>query len=396
MSRLPSGWKKPKLGDIGSFKNGINKSKEDFGSGHPFVNLLDIFGKSSLTNPELALVNVDAKELEIYDLKEGDVLFVRSSVKPEGVGLTSVLMNDLPSTVYSGFIIRFRLNDKVTLDKDYCKYCFHSDLFRKEVLKRSSISANTNVNQQSLSKTHLIIPPLSQQRMIAGMLGAWDVAIEETEALIAAKEQQFEWLRSNTIKDAASARMQEMGDFLRESRITDISNNPQKRLTVRLHLKGVDIREYRGTESQEATTYFLRKAGQLIYGKQNIFRGSIGIVPYELDGYASSQDIPAFDIADNIHPDWLFWYMSRPCFYERLEHLATGSGSKRLHPKELFKVHIPVPTLGRQKRIAKVLNTAYHEIDLLKKLAEQYRTQKRGLMQKLLTGAWKIEETANG
>ena len=235
------------------------------------------------------------------------------------------------------------------------------------------------------------IPPLSEQKTIADILQTWDTAIEKTEALIAAKEKQFSWLRSGMIRNAKNTTSVLFRDLLTESRIVDKQNDVQKRLTVRLHLKGVDIRDFRGTESEEATQYYVRKSGQLIYGKQNVFRGSIGIVPKKLDGYSSSQDIPAFDIAESIYADWLFWYMSRPAFYKKLEHFAAGSGSKRFHPKELFKLAISTPPLSEQKRIAHNLNTAKREIDTLKTLADQYRTQKRGLMQKLLTGKWRVK-----
>ena len=243
-----------------------------------------------------------------------------------------------------------------------------------------------------VSKIPFQVPPLPEQKAIAETLQAWDTAIEKTEKLITEKEKQFGWLRSSLIRNVKDTTVHQFGDLLSESRMPDTENNPKKRITVRLHLKGVSIREYRGTESEGATQYFVRKAGQLIYGKQNIFRGSIGIIPNELDGYSSSQDIPAFDIADKISPSWLFWYMSQSHFYKRLEHFATGSGSKRLHPKELFRINIAVPTFEQQKRIAETLNTFSHKIDLLKKLAEQYRKQKRGLMQKLLTGEWRVKQ----
>ena len=54
----------------------------------------------------------------------------------------------------------------------------------------------------------------------------------------------------------------------------------------------------------------------------------------------------------------------------------------------LQSLEIVVPPTDEQKRIAHTLNTAQQEITLLKKLANQYRTQKRGLMQKLLSGEW--------
>ena len=48
------------------------------------------------------------------------------------------------------------------------------------------------------------------------------------------------------------------------------------------------------------------------------------------------------------------------------------------------------PSLKEQRKIAELLSVAQQEIDLLKKLSEKYKTQKRGLMQKLLTGQWRV------
>jgi type I restriction enzyme S subunit len=205
---------------------------------------------------------------------------------------------------------------------------------------------------------------------------------------------RFKWLLQELISKPQKNKkwkMVKLGSFLTESRIPDLENNPKKRLSVRLHLKGVEIREYRGTESDGATAYFIRKAGQFIYGKQNIFRGSIGIVPPDLDGYSSTQDIPAFDISDSVCKNWLLFLFSYPNFYKKLELYASGSGSKRLHPIELFKIKIGLPSIEEQKQIAETLSTAQHEINLLKQLVEKYKIQKRGLMQKMLTGTWRIK-----
>jgi type I restriction enzyme S subunit len=49
-----------------------------------------------------------------------------------------------------------------------------------------------------------------------------------------------------------------------------------------------------------------------------------------------------------------------------------------------------MPLFKEQQQIAATLNTARDEIDLLKKQAEAFRRQKRGLMQKLLTGEWRV------
>ena len=101
---IPEGWNVNELGNLGKFKNGINKGSEDFGHGSPFVNLMDVFGISSISEVEhLGLVNSNDAEKKVYDLKKGDVLFIRSSVKPSGVGLTTIVAKDLANSVYSGF-----------------------------------------------------------------------------------------------------------------------------------------------------------------------------------------------------------------------------------------------------------------------------------------------------
>jgi len=184
--RLPgfSGeWEVKKLGDIGKFKNGINKGKKDFGFGYPFVNLLDIFGQAKLSNnSSLGLVNSNQKERNDYDLRKGDILFVRSSVKPEGVGLTSVILEDLNNSVYSGFLIRFRNLDLLDLDLGYKQYCFYEESFRKKIIDSSTVSANTNINQDALKNLEIKLPPtIEEQKAISEILNDIDKEIEALE-----------------------------------------------------------------------------------------------------------------------------------------------------------------------------------------------------------------------
>ena len=169
-------WRKWRLKDLGEFKNGINKSKSDFGKGYPFINLMDVFGKNTVSNLELGLVNVSENERKLYNIQYGDILFVRSSVKREGVGLTSLILRDFENTVYSGFLIRFRPISELNLD--YKKYCFHNPVFRRKLIALSTTSANTNINQESLSQLNMDIPCIKEQVKIANFLSAIDDKID--------------------------------------------------------------------------------------------------------------------------------------------------------------------------------------------------------------------------
>ena len=56
-----------------------------------------------------------------------------------------------------------------------------------------------------------------------------------------------------------------------------------------------------------------------------------------------------------------------------------------------MRLKIALPPLPEQRRIAAVLNTADREIDLLEQQLAALREQKKGLMQKLLTGQIRVK-----
>jgi type I restriction enzyme S subunit len=178
---VPEDWDVPQLSALGNFKNGINKGSEAFGHGYPFVNLMDVFGVSSIGSIDsLGLVDTNGAEQKTYNLKKGDVIFIRSSVKPSGVGLTAVVEDDIPQTVYSGFLIRFRNNGALSLG--FKRHCFYEANFRRRVIGASSVSANTNINQDSLKQIQIAIPStIDEQQAIATVLSDMDAEIQILE-----------------------------------------------------------------------------------------------------------------------------------------------------------------------------------------------------------------------
>lgn len=389
---MPNGWKEKHLKEIldVSPQNGFSPQCVDYETGR-FVLGLGNLTDYGLVYNELKNVPVEETRINSFQLQNGDFLISRSNT-PDKVGRVGVFRSEVKNCFYPDLMMRFRINEKVA-NIDFIEKVLTFPETQKYYQKCSagSSSSMVKINNLTVQKTPILLPPLPEQKAIADLLSTWDSAIEKTERLIAAKEKRFQWLLDELIGQAKNHKNVTFGSLLKESRIPDDENDPRKRLSVRLHLKGVEVRDYRGTESEGATAYFKRKAGQFIYGKQNVFKGSVGIVPSELDGYSSTQDIPAFDISERVCAEWLLFLFSYPNFYKKLELYASGSGSKRLHPKELFQMRIPLPPIGRQNEIAKVIGAAQKEIDILKSLAEKYKEQKRGLMQKLLTGEWRVK-----
>ena len=141
-----------------------------------------------------------------------------------------------------------------------------------------------------------------------------------------------------------------LGTLLTESKIISQNPNPDNRIRVKLNLMGIEKRPLT-KDKKGATKYYIRKAGQFIYGKQNLHKGAFGIIPEELDGFESSLDIPAFDVDQSCYPEWIYYFFRKSDFYLNLENLAKGVGSKRIQPKQIFDLEIYLPTKKEQRKI---------------------------------------------
>ena len=140
-----------------------------------------------------------------------------------------------------------------------------------------------------------------------------------------------------------------LGEILNESKIESKNSSSEERIRVLLNANGV-IKRPLMKETKGATKYFERKAGQFIYGKQNLHKGAFGIIPQELDGFSSTSDLPAFDVDASCLPEWIDYFLRQGDFYLSLIDIAKGAATKRIQPKALFEVEIPLPSIDIQKK----------------------------------------------
>ncbi|WP_299253796.1 restriction endonuclease subunit S [uncultured Lacinutrix sp.] len=200
---IPKDWEVEELGSIGEFKNGVNKDKESFGSGTPFVNISDAYPEV-LNTSNLSKVEVTSLEKSIYKLDKGDIIFVRSSVKPSGVGYTTLYEEESHTIIYCGFMIRFRLDDKINHNPFYYNNYFRYEDFRRRLLCVSTVSANTNVNQESLKKLLCIKP--SKEEQIETNLKLISITNKiQTEQQALAKYQQ---LKAGLLQDLLTGKVE--------------------------------------------------------------------------------------------------------------------------------------------------------------------------------------------
>ena len=176
------------------------------------------------------------------------------------------------------------------------------------------------------------------------------------------------------------------GSFATESCEKGHTGSIAKKLTVKLHANGVcEAGEI--TQGSDNTQYYVRHAGQFIYGKQNFFNGAIGVVPESLDKYESTKDVPAFDIDKIVDVDWFCHYMTRPEIYKPQELNCTGTGSKRFHVNSFFDMSILAPCLQEQQAIGKTFTNLNHLIILHQRKCDRLQALKKAMLEKMFPKA---------
>lgn len=392
-------WNIMLLGELGSFKNGLNKDSSDFGFGSPFVNLMDVFGKSILTENNFGLVNATDKDIETYNLKKGDVLFIRSSVKRTGVGETILVAKDLPNTVYSGFLIRFRDNNK-ELDLNFKSYCFSNTPFRKELLSYATSSANTNINQESLAQIKVHFPSLPEQQKIASFLSAVDEKIQ----LLNRKKQLLEQYKKGVMQQLFSGKLRfkdengktypkweekklgelavRIGDGIHTTPKYDDNGNYYFVNGNNLTNGKIVINE---STKKISESEYLKHNREL--GKNTILfsiNGTIGnIAFYDNEQIVLGKSACYINLSEAVDLKFIYLILQSSATINYYNAELTGSTIRNLSLRTVRETPINFPCIEEQKKIADFLSAIDVKIESLSNQINQTQNFKKGLLQQM-------------
>jgi type I restriction enzyme S subunit len=277
-------------------------------------------------------------------------------------------------------------------------YFHHRDI--THLISRQGAS-RYKLNKDILSKLPILVPPLNEQLKIYKLFTSWDNAIEKTEALIAAKEKQFEWLCTNLL----SKRKKSLG-FLGKSIPTAFENIFSLFKKVNTSCADYEVlsvtkdgivsqSEYFNKEiaSKDKSKYLVVDKYTLVMSGLNFWMGAIDFQTIRDTGIVSPA-YKTFKINEGPYSRNYLRFFVRSHYMTRILLDSSIQGAsivrRNLDMEWLLSSLIDLPNLQEQNAIASILSLAEKEIDGLKLLAEKYRSQKRGLMQKLLTGEWQV------
>ena len=284
---------------------------------------------------------------------------------------------------------------KDIVDLDYITEYFITKRGQNVLILASPGGAGRNktLGQKEFAKSIVKLPSLPEQQKIAKFLLTVDTVIEKQRETVFAWEERkkgvMQKLFSQEIRFKADDgktfpdwEEHKIKEFVTESKIPGHTGKEAKKLTVKLWAKGIIPKE-QILSGSENTQYYIRHAGQLMYGKLDFLNCAFGIVPSELDGYESTLDSPAFDI-HGILDKFLLCYITRKSFYKKNGDIANGSRkAKRIHPDVFGEMSINVPCIPEQQKIANCLSAFDDVIEKQKATLAAWEELKKGLLQQM-------------
>jgi len=200
------GWVERRLGDLATFRNGINFTKSSLGDSVKIVGVKDFRNNFLAPLDSLDTVTIDGKLPDTDILKENDLLFVRSNGNTELIGRCLLVGVVAETITHSGFTIRARIHSSSLTPKYLCHF-LKSNKAKREMID-SGIGTNIkSLNQATLSALVIPFPPSAMQSRIVCQLDALNAETQRLESLYQQKLDALDELKKSLLHQAFAGQL---------------------------------------------------------------------------------------------------------------------------------------------------------------------------------------------
>lgn len=385
-------WEEHTLSEYLEFKNGLNPDAKRIGSGLPFISVMDILSEGVINYDNIrGKVNATEKEIECFGVKDGDLLFQRSSETLEDVGRANVYM-DNRTAIYGGFVIRGR---KIgNYDPLFFKYLLATPLARKRTCRMGAGAQHFNIGQEGLSKISLYFPSIEEQRKIAEFLSLIDERIATQNKIIEKYESLIKGLNDSLYKQYGNAITTSFADLghsysgLSGKSAEDFGSGKPFITYLNVYSNSVvNENDYQYVRISDGEKQNVVKYGDVLFTLSSETPEEVGIGSI----YLGKSDVYLNSFCFGIHitdtkvafPPYLSYYVSSTPFRKFIYPYAQGSTRFNLCKADFEKARIKIPSLENQKRIYFILSHIASKVKTETKLLDLFRLQKQSLLRQM-------------
>jgi type I restriction enzyme S subunit len=350
----------------------------------------------------MPFMEATAKQSEIdrFSLFPNDVVITKDSESADDIGIPTYIQS-IRENLLCGYHLTI-LRPKKNVDGRFLSLTLTHPRISYDFYRYANGITRFGLTTETYSKVKIPLPPVPEQKAIAALLSTWDEAIEKIDRLIQAKKRGLNalyqrYFRTNS-EIAKGWKSVKIGKFVtpRNEKAVPTEKQPLYSLTIENGVTEKTERYNREFLVKDTgnKTYKVVHPGDIVFNPANLRWGAIARSTVDHRVVLS----PIYEVLqineDAINSDFLTHALTCPrqvaIYATKTEGTLIERMAVKLDAFLLLKIRVPI-SISEQKEVADTLSSARHEIDLLKQLADKYKTQKRGLMQKMLTGEWRVK-----
>jgi len=205
--KLPEGWGLVKLGDvIEKPKYGTSKKCSTVEEGCGVLRIPNIV-QGFVDSSDLKYAQFSRDELKTYELREGDILTIRSNGSVSIVGRCALIRKNDTKFLYAGYLIRLR-PFKEYISSEYLLHLLSSFDLRVQIeLKAKSTSGVNNINSGEIQSLNVSLPLIKEQHQIVREIESRLSVCDKVEQNISEGLEKSEALRQSILKKAFEGKL---------------------------------------------------------------------------------------------------------------------------------------------------------------------------------------------
>ncbi|MFP3353193.1 restriction endonuclease subunit S [Pseudoalteromonas sp. SIMBA_153] len=413
---VPNGWNRIALEKIAEVRSGVAKGKKGLKAPIevPYLRVANVQdGHVDLT--EVKTIEIEQDKLERYSLKYGDVL-MNEGGDYDKLGRGDVWLGQIEPCLHQNHVFAVRPNRDI-IDSFFLAALAASNYGKTYFLSCAKRSTNlASINSTQIKEFPVLVPPLPEQKKVAQILSTWDKAISTTEQLLANSQQQKKALMQQLLTGKKRLGMLTESYGFQKTRYGTIPKDWEypaiKDVCTQVTEKNTDSADYpvlscskydgfvdslkyfkKKVYSDDTSGYRLIHRGCFGFPSNHVEEGSIGIQNLYDTGIVSPIYVVFRAQPKKVDNTYLYAVLKTD-HYRQIFGAATNASVDRrgsLRWKEFSLIHVPLPPLEEQQRIAAVLSSADQEISTLQQKLDALKQEKKALMQQLLTGKRRVK-----
>lgn len=394
IGEIPVEWEVRRLYEVARVQTGVAKGRKGLRDpvSLPYLRVANV-QEGHLDLSEVKTIAIERTEILRFGLRNNDVLLTEGG-DIDKLGRGYVWHGQINPCLHQNHIFVVRPDCEILSPLFFSMQIagIHGRRYFLGCAKQTTNLASINSTQ--LKDFPVILPPISEQGHITKVLGIWDTGIGRMANILAAKRQLKTGLMQQLLNGKRTAKERKwhhLGELFDERVEIGRSDLPLLSITGDRGIVNRDDLGKKDTSNADKRKYLRIVPGDIGYNTMRMWQGVSALS--DLEGIISPAYTVCIPKRDKIDGKFAAYLFKHQPVVHRFWSYSQGMVDDTLNLKfhNFAQVRVEIPSLETQREIATILSGCDREIALLEDKLDCLREQKKGLMQKLLTGKIRVK-----